>query len=216
MQNVIRVMLAFFLCSSFAAAQSSRVGGTIEGTVSDSSGSRIAGATVEVQEVSTGRVRALRTDAQGLFRAAALPVGMYEVRAGHSGFAPYVHPSLQLELGADIHLDITLHPASAATTVTVTGQPSALEPSQTSMTSIVDRERIEELPVENRNALDFVLIEPGVSTSPQGRGGSPHVALEDSGFTFGGLRARSNSISIDGLDNNDEFTGASRTERSPE
>ena len=157
----------------------------------------------------------LSTDTQGIFRATDLAVGKYEVRVSHPGFAPYEDADLGLEIGADIHLDIVLQPAYAISSVTISAQPSALEPSRTSVTSVVDRERIEELPVESRNALHFVLIEPGVLSSPQG-GASPHAALQDSGFTFGGLRARSNSISIDGLDNNDEFTGASRTELSPE
>ncbi|HKV27054.1 MAG TPA: TonB-dependent receptor [Candidatus Acidoferrales bacterium] len=202
-----------FVASAFA--QTSRVGATIEGTVTDSSGGSVAAASIRIRNQFTNITRVARTDSRGLFRVTDLRVGVYEVRVERSGFAPYLHASLQLELGADIRLGIVLAPASAETTVTVTAQPSALEPTETSITSIVDRERIEELPVESRNALDFVLIEPAVTESPQGHG-SPHTALADSGFTFGGLRARSNSISIDGLDNNDEFTGSSRTELSPE
>jgi hypothetical protein len=78
----------------------------------------------------------------------------------------------------------------------------------------VDHERIEELPVRTRNALDFVLIAPGVSPAPPSLGSA--TGLDASGFSFGGLRARSNSISIDGLNNNDEYSGANRTELSPE
>ncbi|HEV2616908.1 MAG TPA: TonB-dependent receptor [Candidatus Acidoferrales bacterium] len=204
-----------FMFAAAAVAQTSRVGGTIEGRVTDNSGGSIAGATVRIREASTNITRIVHTDSHGLFRATDFPVGIYELRAEESGFAPYLQTGLQIELGADVHLDIALAPASARTTVTVTAQPSALEPTETSITSVVDRERIEELPVESRNALDFVLIEPAVVESSQGHG-SPHTALADSGFTFGGLRARSNSISIDGLDNNDEFTGSSRTELSPE
>ena len=215
MRSGFHLVLALILLTSTAIAQSSRVGGNLEGTVSDSSGSRIAGASIEILEISTGLTRLLSTDTQGIFRATDLAVGKYEVRVSHPGFAPYEDADLGLEIGADIHLDIVLQPASAISSVTISAQPSALEPSRTSVTSVVDRERIEELPVESRNALHFVLIEPGVLSSPQG-GASPHAALQDSGFTFGGLRARSNSISIDGLDNNDEFTGASRTELSPE
>src|SRR5207244_13264290 len=77
-----------------------------------------------------------------------------------------------------------------------------------------------ELPVNSRNYLEFTLLAPGVAPSnPQssvgtrGQSGSP---LADSGFTFGGLRPRSNSIAIDGLDNTDETTGAARVALSPE
>ena len=216
MNNFLRFIFIFFLVAAEASAQGSRIGGAIEGTVTDSSEGRVPEVNIEIIETSTNLARRVQSDAQGLFRANDLPVGTYDVHADRAGLAPYSQVGIFLELGADIHLDIVLHPASATTNVTVTAQPSALESTETSITSRVDRERIEELPVESRNALDFVLIEPAVAQSPRGQGGSPHAALGDSGFNFGGLRARSNSISIDGLDNNDEFSGSSRTELSPE
>ena len=121
-----------------------------------------------------------------------------------------------LSLGQTIHLDIVLAPASASAEVTVSAQPPVMDTSQTSVVSSVDQERIEELPVRSRNYLDFVLLAPGVSSSPAASSGSASTPLGGSGFTFGGLRTQSNNVSIDGLDNNDEFTGSSRTELSPE
>src|SRR5439155_19381155 len=87
-------------------------------------------------------------------------------------------------------------------------------------TTTIDRERIDELPVNSRNYLEFTLLAPGVAPSdPQstagarGQSGSP---LADSGFTFRGLRPRSNSIAIEGLVNTDETTGSARVALSPE
>lgn len=98
----------------------------------------------------------------------------------------------------------------------VTAQPPAIDPAQTSVSSTVDKERIEELPVQSRNYLNFVLLAPGVSSSAQQPGRRSLAPMPDSGFTFGGLRGRSNNVTIDGLDNNDEFVGSSRTELSLE
>jgi len=153
---------------------------------------------------------------QGFFRAEQLAVGTYEVRVEETGFAPYRQTGLGASLGQTVHLDIVLAPASASEQVTVNAQPSSLDPSQSSVVSSVDQERIEELPVRSRNYLDFVLLAPGVSSSPIASGASGSTPLTGSGFTFGGLRSRSNNLSIDGLDNNDEYTGSSRTELSPE
>ncbi len=86
----------------------------------------------------------------------------------------------------------------------MTGGLSALDTSQTSVVSSVDQERIEELPVRSRNYLDFVLLAPGVSSSPAATGTGGSTPLAGSGFTFGGLRPGSNNVLIDGLDNNDE------------
>jgi outer membrane receptor for ferrienterochelin and colicin len=156
------------------------------------------------------------TDEQGFFRAEQLAVGTYEVRVEQTGFAPYRQAGIEASLGQTIHLDIVLAPASTSEQVMVTAQPSSLDPSQTSVVFSVDQERVEELPVRSRNYLDFVLLAPGVSTSPVASGASGSATVAGSGFTFGGLRSRSNNVSIDGLDNNDEYTGSSRTELSPE
>lgn len=216
MRCSVGFLVTFLAVAAIAAAQTAQTGGTIEGTMSDSSGGLLAGVEVQFLETSTNQVRTALTDNQGHFRAASLPVGTYEVRVVQPGFAGYVHTGLRLGLGATVRFDIVLQPASVTVQVTVSAQPSPIDPSQTSVTSTVDRERIEELPVRSRNALDFGLLEPGVSSSPQRQGGSPPTALADSGFTLGGLRARSNSVSIDGVDNNDEYNGSSRTELSPE
>jgi hypothetical protein len=164
----------------------------------------------------TNQSRTVTTDEQGFFRAEQLAVGTYEIRVEQTGFAPYRQPGVGASLGQTVHLDIVLSPASASEQMTVNAQPSSLDPSQSSVVSSVDKERIEELPVRSRNYLDFVLLAPGVSSSPIASGSSGSTPLTGSGFTFGGLRSRSNNLSIDGLDNNDEYTGSSRTELSPE
>lgn len=199
-----------------AGAQASRVGATLEGTVRDSSGAVIPGAGVTLRNSSTNQRRAVTTNEEGVFHAEALMVGTYEVRVEQTGLAPYRHAGVQVNLGQTVRLDIVLVPASASAEVTVNAQPSVMDASQTSVVSSIDQERIEELPVRNRNYLDFVLLSPGVSSSAASSSAGGATPLAGSGFTFGGLRPRSNNVSIDGLDNNDEYTGSSRTELSPE
>ena len=188
----------------------------MDGAVSDSSGGRIPGARVTVREVSTHQIRETSTAMDGSFHIAQLPPGTYEVSASQPGFGPYRHAGVNLALGSTVRLDITLQSESVNTQVTVTAQPPAIDPSQTSVATAVDTERIEELPVESRNYLNFALLAPGVAASAAQPGKQPLGALPDSGFTFGGLRGRSNNVTIDGLDNNDEYVGSSRTELSLE
>jgi hypothetical protein len=209
-------MLIVLLGASNAHAQSSKVGAILEGTVSDSSGAVISDVEVTVRNIATGQTRILRTDVEGAFRAAELPADTYEVRVARAGFAPFRSTGVEIPLGGTVHLRIVLTVASISTEVIVTARADALDPTQTSVVSAVDRERIEELPVRSRDYLDFVLLAPGVSNAPQAPGASGTAGLRGSGFTFGGLRARSNNVSIDGLDNNDEYSGSSRTEISPE
>src|SRR6266850_2283758 len=212
----IAISFALLFWAADAAAQASRVGATVEGIVRDTSGVVIPSSKVTVHNPLTNQFRTVTTNEQGFFRAEQLSVGTYEVRVEQTGFAPYRQAGVGASLGQTIHLDIMLAPASESEKVTVSAQPSAIDTSQTSVLSSVDQERIEELPVRSRNYLDFVLLAPGVSSSPIASGASGSTPLTGSGFTFGGLRSRSNNLSIDGLDNNDEYTGSSRTELSPE
>ena len=212
----IAISFALLFWAADAPAQASRVGATIEGIVRDSSGAVIPNSKVAVHNPLTNQSRTVTTDERGFFRAEQLSVGTYEVRVEQTGFAPYRQAGVGASLGQTVHLDIMLAPASESEKVTVSAQPSAIDTSQTSVVSSVDQERIEELPVRSRNYLDFVLLAPGVSSSPVATGASGSTPLTGSGFTFGGLRSRSNNLSIDGLDNNDEYTGSSRTELSPE
>jgi len=202
--------------ASIVRAQTSLVGSALEGYITDSSGGRVPGAAVAVRDIATHLSREASSDSEGAFRVPELPAGTYEVTVTMSGFAPYHHAGVMLPLGSAVHLDIVLPSASVNTQVTVTAQPPAIDPAQTSVTSSVDTERIEELPVESRNYLHFALLAPGVTSSSQQAGRQSLTPLADSGFSFGGLRGRSNNVSIDGLDNNDEYEGSSRTELSLE
>src|SRR5439155_5010370 len=197
-------------------AQTSKVGATLEGRVADTTGAPVSGAEVRLRSTETNQLRALETAERGSFSAAELPVGTYQVRVEHAGFAPYQHTGVNLSVGQRTSLNIELVPAALKQQVTVTAQPPPISPSETMFTSTVDHERIEESPVRTRNLLDFILLAPGVAGANQQQVGGTKTPLAGSGFTFGGLRPRSNNLSIDGLDNNDETTGSSRTELSPE
>ncbi|HXT87564.1 MAG TPA: TonB-dependent receptor, partial [Verrucomicrobiae bacterium] len=203
-------------CTIVTHAQSSKVGAAIEGDISDATGGAVRQAAIELRNSGTQQSRALTTDDRGFFRAEQLPVGTYEIRVEHPGFAPYHQDAIELRLGQTVHLKIILSLPSASQQVTVSAESSAIDVRQTSVVSSIDQERIEELPVRTRNYLDFVLLSPGVSSAPSRSPSAGATSFVPSGFTFGGLRPESNSVSIDGLDNNDEFTGSSRTELSPE
>jgi outer membrane receptor for ferrienterochelin and colicin len=210
------VLLLVLVGVATSAAQNSKTSGTLEGTISDTSGGLIPGVKVVLRQIETNQTRTVDTDDQGFFRAADLLVGTYEVSIEDSRFARYLHTGVDLGVGVAVRLDVVLPAASVNTKVTVSAQPPPIDPGRTSVTSTIDRERIEDLPARSRDALRYALLMPGVATSSQRSGTGSHPALPDSGFSIGGLRPRSNNISVDGLDNNDEYTGSSRTELSPE
>jgi hypothetical protein len=212
-------MISFIVASALAFVfQNSPTSGDLAGTVRDSSGAIVAGAAISARLVTTNQTRRSSSMEDGSYRFVALPTGDYEIRAEVAGFAPYVNPTVTVPLGRTVLLDITLNPAGIIETVSIKDLPPPVDPTATATTTTIDPERIEELPVNSRNYLEFTLLAPGVAPSnSQATGGrSSGSTLADSGFTFGGLRPRSNSISIDGLDNTDETTGAARVALSPE
>jgi len=197
--QAILLLLIALAGTATSAAQTLKTGGTSEGTISDMSGGRIPAGKVSLRQVDTNQTRTVSADDQGFFRATDLQVGTYEVRVEAAGFAPFVHTGISFDVGTTVHLDVVLAAAGVAAEVTVSAQPPPIDPSQTSVTSAIDRERIEDLPVLSRNSLDFALLLPGVTSSSQGSGTGSRPVLPDSGLSFGGLRPRSNNISVDGL-----------------
>src|SRR5580704_7527755 len=117
---VVVIVVTFFPVTT--GAQGSRVAAALEGTVRDSSGAAISGATVVVRNVSTNQSRDTETNEEGTFHAEALPVGSYEVRVEQAGFAPYRQTDLDLTLGQTTHLDIVLVPMSLSEKVSVNAQ----------------------------------------------------------------------------------------------
>src|SRR5262245_39817069 len=198
----------------FVWGQDTTTTATLTGYIQDVAGATIPGAQVMLRNLATNQARRVTSDTDGSYRIAALPVGEYEVRVEAQGFKTYVNPIVTLVLGQTAALDITLQAGGVSGEVTVTEKPPALDPSSTASTTYIDPERIAELPVNSRNYLEFTLLAPGVAPSggqaTVGGIGSRGSPLADSGFTFGGLRPRSNAIAIDGLDNTDETTGAAR------
>ena len=186
----------------------------------DPAGKVIPNVSIALRDPATNQTRKTVSEPDGSYRITALIVSTYEVRAESAGFAVYINPQITLLLGQTTTLDITLQPEGVNAAVEVTDKPLVIDTSQTASTTAVTQESIEELPVKSRNYLQFTLLAPGVAPSntqsANGGGSTSSSPLSDSGFTFGGLRPRSNSISIDGLSNIDETTGASLVVLSPE
>jgi outer membrane receptor protein involved in Fe transport len=215
--KLFRVLGPVFLVLSFSyfiSAQTSRVGGDLKGTVTDTTGAAVPGAVVTATNVASGQQRSQSSDDEGRFHVRDLSAGEYRVAVSREGFKRF-ESNLTVALGSTVSVMVELVPASSTEQVTVSAEPNAIDPTQTAVATNIDPERIEESPVRSRNYLNFALLAPGVSAASQ-HGSSTATTLPSSGFTFGGLRPRSNAIYIDGVDNNDEFTGASRTELSLE
>jgi hypothetical protein len=197
-------------------AQISRSQGALQGTVLDPAGNAVGGASITLRRPDTNQTRSLTSGPTGSFWAGGLAPGPYELRVVTPGFAQYVNSGIVISVGRVGQIVVHLTTAEVRQAITVSAQAGPIDVRQTTVATTVGSERIEESPVVNRSYLPFVLLAPGLSASNPQNAAATGTAAPDSGFTFAGLRSRSNSLYIDGVENNDEYGGAVRTKLSPE
>lgn len=180
----------------------------------DESGAVVPEAQVTVEQPEKGFRRSTVSDATGRFIIQGLPSDEYTLRIEKDGFATTIIEELAVSLGRTLSQSIELKPAVVTESIEVTERAGAVDTAATSASAALGSERIEEGPSSNRNYLNFVLVAPGVALSSGSNAqrslAGIRSAAPDSGFTFGGMRGRNNSLSIDGVDNRDETTGGNR------
>ncbi|HEX5284168.1 MAG TPA: carboxypeptidase regulatory-like domain-containing protein [Bryocella sp.] len=195
-------------------AQSSSTGSVL-GTVVGPDGAAIPDAHVTLARPDAS-ARICFTAQDGGFSFNQLPSsGDYGIKVEAAGFAPRQQSSVAVAVGRTTHLTLRLAVAMATEAVTVSAAPVTFDTSQTSSVTNIDRDRVEELPIPSRNYLSFVLLSPQVA--PANPALFQNGFIQSGGtFSFGGLRPGSNSVYLDQVNDNDEYSGGSRTELSPE
>lgn len=196
------------------AGQGSSATGQVRGVVVDSSGAVVAGVPVTVSSTETGQARTALSGDGGQFVFSGLPIGEYRLRVEAAGFGRVETAEFLVSVGQVVAQRIELRPAAIAEKLEVKEEVEALQAAATTSNVALGYDRVEEAPSQNRNYMSFVFAAPGVATSNgantgRSAAGTRNVA-NDSGFVFYGMRARNNSLSIDGVDNRDETTGGNR------
>ncbi len=157
-------LAAWLVWSAVAAAQLTT--GTILGTVADQTGAALPGATVTIKRVETGTTRTLVTDERGRYRAPELDPGNYEVTAELQGFQTSVRRGLQLTLGQELVVNITLSLGQIAEQIVVTEAAPLVETTRATVAYLVDDKQIRELPLNGRDFSQLTLLQPGVVATP--------------------------------------------------
>src|SRR5262247_1474424 len=119
MRAVSVAVLGWLLAVTPALAQSQAANGSIEGTVSDTSGAVLPGVTVTVTNMDTGLDRSMVTNEKGLYRAPLLPLGTYRVVAELQGFKKYEQSGIKLSVGQSAVVNVAMGVGTISETVTV-------------------------------------------------------------------------------------------------
>ena len=207
-RNLVRlrnfVLISIFFLSVLALngnAQTFR--GTILGTVTDSSGAAVSGATVSVKNTETGLLRTVNSGDDGSYSAPELPIGTYSVTVEKSGFKVGVVNGISVEVSTERRADVVLQPGDVSQIVEVSGDTlPQVESTSDTLGGIIESTVVTNLPVNGRDYQKLIFLVPGVTGSPD--------QITDSPGSFGvfsvnGARGRANNFLLDGTDMNDGY-----------
>src|SRR3990172_10643914 len=198
--------LAFLILISGLTVSAQVTTGTIKGTVTDESGGVVAGASVVAKNEATGvTTDEFKTTGEGLYVITNLIPGKYEVSVTSTGFSKTTTTSIDVRLGQDTTINVTLKPGDITAVVTVTaGTEEIVNRDQSQISASFETRKIEELPfnVAGGGIDTLSLLAPGVINNP-----GAFTNTNGAGLSVNGQRGRSNNFQIDGSDNNDLSIG---------
>src|SRR5713226_2454029 len=168
----------------------------ITGTVKDTSGAAVVGATVTVKHLETGLTRAVGVDTNGHYNLASLPVGEYELTAEKMGFQREVRRGIKLVVAQEAVVDLTLQVGSMVQQVTVTEDAPLINTTPTSTSGLINEQQIKELPLNGRSFDQLLTLNVGTANNTSNMlNNSAWTA-----FSVAGKRPETNRFLINGVD----------------
>src|SRR5215469_15167180 len=187
-------------------------GGTISGTISDSTGRVISGAEVLIKNVATGVTRNATTNPDGLYTAPNLLPGTYELTYMAAGFKTEIRAGIALTVGATQVVDLTMQIGTALEKVEVNTEAPAVQTSSSDISAVVNATTVRELPLNGRSWTDLAQLQPGVATIQTQPTFAAGTDRGNRGFgqqlTISGARPQQNNYRLDGVSLNDYANGA--------
>ncbi len=207
---LIIAVFVFWICAPLFA-QSTTATGSIQGTLTDPSGAVVASTKITITNKDTSQALHVTTSSAGTYNSGALVPGDYAVRAEAAGFKT-VEEGVVVKVGVVSGVNLSLQVGAANTVVTVAEQAVTVNTEQPSVQGVLNRDQIENLPVNGRNFLDLAQLEPGVQIQDGADFDPTKVGF--SSISVGGRFGRTARIEVDGVDVSDETVGTT-TENIP-
>src|SRR5689334_15554079 len=213
----VPVLLSFIALTLAAFGQSNY--GVITGAVTDVQHLRVTWAAIELKAASTGAVRRVVTNEQGLFEAPALLPDDYELKVEAPGFAASTQ-TVRLEVGQKLALDVVLNVGPVSEGVKVIGDSEVLHTKDASVGEAIEPKSIRELPLNGRMLIDLVLTVPGSHIGFGAQTGSTNPLYwrpgQRSAVVIGGNRPNANYFLLDGATNTDPTFNTQNLSPSPD
>ena len=174
----------------------------ISGLVSDTNGAAIPNSRVIVKNKATGQTRETTASGEGIYTFQNLPPATYEIRVEATNFAPAVVESVTLNVGEVPAINVTLKPAGAQETVTVS-DVLKVDTNTSQVAGVINERTLLSLPLNGRNFLDLAFLIPGNAPAPN-YDPTKTTTIE---VSSAGQLGRGGNIAVDGADNNDDVVG---------
>src|SRR4029077_5893998 len=165
---------------------------TVSGQVTDPQGRAVVDTTIVLTNVNTGIAYQTKTNGEGIYRLNGLHPGIYRANVSKDGFKSIVKADIELHVQDQLSINFALQVGSVMETITVEAGAPLVNTQDASVSTVVDRQFAENLPLNGRSFQTLINLTPGVVTTPSTSG--------DSGqFSVNGQRAVSNYWMVDGV-----------------
>lgn len=192
--------LAFLVCAVVMTAHAQSETATISGLVTDSTGAVVVGAEVQLQSVAQGTVQNTTTNDSGIYVFPSVQPGQYQIRVHKPGFKQVDFLGLIVNVQDHIEQNFGLQVGSVSESVTVEANGLNINTTDASVSTVVDRKFVENIPLNGRSFQDLISMTPGVVT--QSPNTSPSGAGSGGDFSVNGQRTESNYYTVDGVSAN--------------
>jgi hypothetical protein len=210
--KAVSVSFLVLLLSALCFGQGGAATGDLHVTVKDARGALVATAKVIVRDTGKGLERTATSNGEGGYSAQLLPPGTYSVTIDAAGFSGVLSTGVVITVGGLVELPVTLSIAAGKEVIEVSSQAELVETSRSSTTDTIGQRRIDNLPINGRNYINFTLTDSQVV-----RDNAPSLgAAPTSGLNMSGQRARSNLVNVDGADATDNSVNGVRSTVSQE
>ncbi|MBZ5537315.1 MAG: carboxypeptidase-like regulatory domain-containing protein [Acidobacteriia bacterium] len=169
---------------------------TITGTVQDTSGAAVPGASVILSAVETGMTRTLLTNEGGNYSALSIPVGRYQLRVEKAGFKAFVRAGITLVVSTQAIVDVRLEVGDVQQTMTVTGEAPLVNTTIASTNGLVGERQVKDLPLNGRSFDQLLTLNTGTSNYTN----NYHSGVQGNAFSVAGRRPEENRFLMNGVE----------------
>src|SRR5438093_1020796 len=190
--EVIAVLIVLQPCLAFAQTATR----TIVGVVKDTSGALIPGVSITVKHTDTGQTRTAISSDSGSYNVPLLPVGAYELTTTMPGFKQQVRTGINLVIGQEAVIDMTLEVGAAAEQITVSEEAPLVNTTLSSTSGLITEQQVKDLPLNGRSFDQLLVLNAGVVNNQSNMGGGGGFPA----FSVAGHRQETNRFMINGVD----------------